>query len=109
VQVKRIHEYKRQHLNALHIVALHLRARAGLSAPRTFVFGGKAAPGYRMAKLIVRLIHGIAEVVNADPATREVLRVAFVPDFNVRGRAHLPGGGPLGADLDRGRGLGTAT
>ncbi len=85
VQVKRIHEYKRQHLNALHIVALHERARRGLEiAPRTFVFGGKAAPGYHMAKLIIRLIHGIAEVVNADPATREVLRVAFLPDFNVR-------------------------
>ena len=85
VQVKRIHEYKRQHLNALHIVALHLRARRGLEiAPRTFVFGGKAAPGYRMAKLIIRLIHGIAEEVNTDPATRDRLRVAFVPDFNVR-------------------------
>jgi len=85
VQVKRIHEYKRQHLNALHVVALHERARRGLEiAPRTFVFGGKAAPGYRMAKLIIRLIHGIAEVVNADPATRDRLRVAFLPDFNVR-------------------------
>jgi starch phosphorylase len=85
VQVKRIHEYKRQHLNALHVIALHERARRGVAiAPRTFVFGGKAAPGYRMAKLIIRLIHGIAEVVNGDPATRDLLRVAFLPDFNVR-------------------------
>ena len=85
LQVKRIHEYKRQHLNALHVIALHERARSGIEvAPRTVVFGGKAAPGYRMAKLIIRLIHGIAEVVNADPATRGRLRVAFVPDFNVR-------------------------
>jgi starch phosphorylase len=85
VQVKRIHEYKRQHLNALHIVALHERARRGDAiAPRTFVFGGKAAPGYRTAKLVIRLIHGIAEVVNADPATRDLLRVVFIPDFNVR-------------------------
>jgi starch phosphorylase len=85
VQVKRIHEYKRQHLNALHIIALLERARAGQDiAPRTFVFGGKAAPGYRLAKLVIRLIHGIAEVVNADPKTRELLRVAFLPDFNVR-------------------------
>jgi len=85
VQVKRIHEYKRQHLNALHVIALYERARRGeLVAPRTFVFGGKAAPGYRMAKLIIRLIHGIAAVVNTDPATRDRLAVAFVPDFNVR-------------------------
>ncbi len=85
VQVKRIHEYKRQHLNALHVIALHERIRRGLDvAPRTFVFGGKAAPGYHMAKLIIRLIHGIGEVVNADPAARERLRLAFVPDFNVR-------------------------
>ncbi len=85
LQVKRIHEYKRQHLNALHVIALHERARNGTEVtPRTVVFGGKAAPGYRMAKLIIRLIHGIAEVVNADPATRDRLRVAFVPDFNVR-------------------------
>jgi len=85
VQVKRIHEYKRQHLNALHVIALHQRALRGVDvAPRTFVFGGKAAPGYRMAKLVIRLIHGVAEVVNADPAVRDRLRVAFVPDFNVR-------------------------
>jgi len=85
IQVKRIHEYKRQHLNALHVIALHQRILRGVDvAPRTFVFGGKAAPGYRMAKLVIRLIHGIADVVNADPAVRDLLKVAFVPDFNVR-------------------------
>ena len=60
VQVKRIHEYKRQHLNILHVIALYLRLKAspGMSVPpRTFIFGGKAAPGYRMAKLIIKLIN----------------------------------------------------
>ena len=86
VQVKRIHEYKRQHLNVLHIVTLYNRLRRdpGLDfAPRTFIFGGKAAPGYATAKLMIRLIHGVADVVNGDPATRDRLRVMFVPDFNV--------------------------
>ena len=71
VQVKRIHEYKRQHLNVLHVIALYNRLRArprSTSPPRTVIFGGKAAPGYAMAKLIIRLINGVAEVVNADPA-----------------------------------------
>ncbi len=85
VQVKRIHEYKRQHLNVLHVIALHQRALRGVDIlPRTFVFGGKAAPGYRLAKLVIRLIHGVAEAVAGDPAARDRLRVAFVPDFNVR-------------------------
>ncbi len=87
VQVKRIHEYKRQHLNLLHVVARWLRLRrdpaAGLP-PRTVLFGGKAAPGYRTAKLIIKAIHAVAEVVNADPATRERLRLVFVPDYNVK-------------------------
>jgi len=87
IQVKRIHEYKRQHLNALHIVTLYDRLTRDARfdcAPRTFVFGGKAAPGYHMAKLMIRLITGIAEVVNADPAVRGRLRVIFFPDFNVK-------------------------
>jgi len=87
IQVKRLHEYKRQHLNALHIVTLYNRIKStpGLDmAPRTFVFGGKAAPGYHMAKLIIRLITGIAEVVNADPQVRGRIRVVFFPDFNVK-------------------------
>ena len=87
VHVKRIHEYKRQHLNALHIVTLYDRLRRNPSievAPRCFIFGGKAAPGYRMAKLMIRLITGIAETVNSDPAIAGRLKVVFVPDFNVK-------------------------
>ena len=86
MQVKRIHEYKRQHLNVLHVAALHERLRrdpAAAEAPRTVVFGGKAAPGYRTAKLIIKLVHSVAEVVNADPAVAGRLRVAFLPDYNV--------------------------
>ncbi|MEB5920586.1 glycogen/starch/alpha-glucan phosphorylase [Franconibacter daqui] len=87
IQVKRIHEYKRQHLNALHIISLYQRLRRDPTldvAPRCFIFGGKAAPGYDMAKLMIRLISGIAEVVNQDPATRDRLKVVFYPDFNVK-------------------------
>ncbi|HUK53127.1 MAG TPA: glycogen/starch/alpha-glucan phosphorylase [Candidatus Binatia bacterium] len=86
VQVKRIHEYKRQLLNLLHIMHLYLRAaedRQPPAAPRTFVFSGKAAPGYFKAKLIVKLIHNVAAVVNRDRRVRDVLRVAFLPDFSV--------------------------
>lgn len=84
VQVKRIHEYKRQHLAALHIVERYLRIRAGEDLPpRTFIFGGKAAPGYAMAKLIIRLIVGIADVVNMDPAMEGRLKVVFLPNFSV--------------------------
>jgi starch phosphorylase len=86
VQVKRIHEYKRQHLNLLHVIALWQRLRRSAqvtAAPRTVIFGGKAAPGYRTAKLIIKLVHSVAEVVNADPAMRGRLRVAFLPDYNV--------------------------
>ena len=87
IQVKRIHEYKRQHLNVLHVITLYNRLRRDPSfdlAPRCFVFGGKAAPGYFMAKLIVRLINGVAEVVNTDPAVAGRLKVVFFPDFNVK-------------------------
>jgi glycogen phosphorylase len=87
VQVKRIHEYKRQHLNVLHILALYLRLKADPDAPlapRLFLFGGKAAPGYWMAKLIVKLITSVGEVVNRDPDVRERLKVVFFPDFNVK-------------------------
>jgi len=87
VQVKRIHEYKRQHLNVLHVIALYSRIRQGLTAdmpPRTVIFGGKAAPGYFMAKLVIKLIHSVAETICADPKTSGLLRVVFLPNFNVK-------------------------
>jgi starch phosphorylase len=86
VQVKRIHEYKRQHLAALHIITLYLRLRrnAQTDVPaRTFVFGGKAAPGYFMAKQIIKLINSIGDLVNSDPVVRNRLKVVYFPDFNV--------------------------
>jgi glycogen phosphorylase len=86
VQIKRIHEYKRQLLNALHIVMLYNRIRNGNSAgmiPRTFLIAGKAAPGYQLAKLIIKLINNISRVVNDDPAARDLLRVWFIPNYRV--------------------------
>ena len=115
-QCKRIHEYKRQHLNLLHAIALWRRIHDGADghgghgghggqsghgghgghrghdghgggdeiAPRTILFAGKAAPGYRAAKLIIRLAHGVAEAIAADPRARDRLRVVFVPDFSVK-------------------------
>jgi starch phosphorylase len=86
IQVKRLHEYKRQHLNVLHVITLYnrLRKNPNLDAPsRTVIFGGKAAPGYFMAKLIIKLINSVAEVVNHDPDVAGRLTVAFFPDFNV--------------------------
>src|SRR5262249_47545003 len=96
-QIKRIHEYKRQLLNALHIVVLYNRlradspilpsptARGGQRAvpPRTFFFAGKAAPAYRLAKLIIKLINNIGRVIDEDPATRARIKVAFLPNYNV--------------------------
>jgi starch phosphorylase len=87
VQVKRIHEYKRQQLAVLHIVYLYQRLKENpgfVTAPRTFIFGGKAAPGYTMAKLIIKLINSVGEVVNADPDTRDKLKVVFIPNYNVK-------------------------
>ncbi|MHC1743689.1 MAG: glycogen/starch/alpha-glucan phosphorylase [Syntrophobacteraceae bacterium] len=87
IQVKRIHEYKRQHLNALHVVTLYnriLRGETAGMAPRTVIIGGKAAPGYFMAKLIIKLINAIAETVNADRRVGDLLKVVFFPDFNVK-------------------------
>src|SRR5499426_1493517 len=91
IQVKRIHEYKRQHLNALHIVSLYrrLKQEAGFDMPpRAFIFGGKAAPGYFLAKRIIKLINALAETVNRDPEVNTRMRVAFVPNLNVQS-AHL--------------------
>lgn len=87
VQVKRIHEYKRQHLNVLHIITLYNRLKADPNldiTPRLFVFGGKAAPGYFMAKRIIKLITSVGRVVNNDPDMRDRLKVFFVPNYNVK-------------------------
>jgi starch phosphorylase len=86
VLVKRIHEYKRQHLQVLHIVSLYHRIKSNPALemqPRTFVFGGKAAPGYHLAKLMIKLITSVGGVVNADPDVRDRLKVVFLPNFNV--------------------------
>ncbi|MCK4950994.1 MAG: glycogen/starch/alpha-glucan phosphorylase [Gammaproteobacteria bacterium] len=87
VQIKRIHEYKRQLLNVLHIVTLYNRIRNNPDnndiVPRTVIFSGKAAPGYVMAKLIIKLINDVANIVNNDPAIHDTLKVVFIPNFDV--------------------------
>ena len=86
VQVKRIHEYKRQHLAVLGIINLYNRIKKNPSievVPRTFIFGGKAAPGYFMAKLIIKLVNAVAEVVNKDPDVKGRIKVVFLPNFSV--------------------------
>ena len=86
VQVKRIHEYKRQHLNILHVIGLYHRLKTDPTLeiqPRVFIFGGKAAPGYHLAKLIIRLITAVGEIINRDPGVRDLIKVVFLPNFNV--------------------------
>jgi len=92
IQVKRIHEYKRQHLNVLHIISLYLRIKDDPDidmVPRTFIFGGKAAPGYDTAKRIIKLITSVGDVVNNDPDVKDRLKVVFFPDFNVKNGQHI--------------------
>jgi starch phosphorylase len=87
IQVKRLHEYKRQHLNILQVISRYRRLKDEPNrevTPRTVIFGGKAAPSYRMAKLIIKLIHSVADVVNADTGIGDRLKVVFIPDFNVK-------------------------
>jgi starch phosphorylase len=86
VQIKRIHEYKRQLLNMLHVITRYNRIRANPAAcpvARTVILGGKAAPGYRMAKLIIKLINDIASTIQRDPLMQGRLSVVFVPNYNV--------------------------
>jgi starch phosphorylase len=92
IQVKRFHEYKRQHLNILHVINLYNRIKKNPEldiVPRTIIFGGKAAPGYFMAKLIIKLINSVAEVINNDSDVGGRLKVIFFPDFNVKNGQHI--------------------
>ncbi len=92
VMVKRLHEYKRQLLKALHIITLYHRLQDGqveTVTPRTVVFGAKAAPGYAAAKLIIKLINSIGQVVNSDPRAQDRLAVAYLPNFNVSLASHI--------------------
>ena len=92
VHVKRLHQYKRQHLNVLNIITRYLRIKQNPNidlAPRTFIFGGKAAPGYHIAKLMIKLINSVGDVVNSDPDVKDKLKVVFCPDFNVTNAQHI--------------------
>ncbi len=90
VQVKRLHEYKRQLLNALHIVMLYNRVRKGEEiVPRTFIFGAKAAPGYDSAKLIIKFINNLSFVINNDPRVRDLIKIHFLPNYRVSMAEHI--------------------
>ncbi|MHB1203910.1 MAG: glycogen/starch/alpha-glucan phosphorylase, partial [Acidithiobacillus sp.] len=99
---KRIHEYKRQLLNALHVIHLYDLIKRGDGAeitPRNVLFAGKAAPGYFMAKRIIKLINNLAAVINADPATEGLLRVAFLPDYRVSVMERICAGADLSEQI----------
>lgn len=92
IQAKRIHEYKRQHLNILHVIHLYNQLRKNPKAkvtPRTVIFAGKAAPGYQMAKLIIKLITSVAAIVNNAPCCKDVLKVVFLPNYNVKNAQYI--------------------
>ncbi len=102
VQAKRLHEYKRQHLNILHVISRYLRLRSepGLILPaRSWVFSGKAAPGYRLAKLIIELIQSVARMVNKDPMVSDCMRVVFLPNFNVKNAQAIYAGADLSEQI----------
>lgn len=86
IQVKRIHEYKRQHMNLLHVLSLYNRIKKNPNlnwTPRTVILAGKAAPGYYIAKLMIKLSHEIAAIINQDPDTKDLLKLVFIPDYKV--------------------------
>ena len=102
VQVKRIHEYKRQHLKALHILSLYLRIKKDKQKnipPTAFVFGGKAAPGYFMAKRIIKLITSVGDLINNDPEVNATLKVIFLPNFSVKLAQHVYPGADLSEQI----------
>jgi starch phosphorylase len=102
VQVKRIHEYKRQLLNVLHVIHLYDRIKRGDTAnwtPRCVLIGGKAAPGYAMAKRIIKLVNAVARVINGDPATQGLLRLAFLPDYRVTAMEIISPGADLSEQI----------
>ena len=107
-QVKRIHEYKRQLLNALHVIALYNRIKSDPRqnyTPRTVILGGKAAPGYFIAKLVIKLINSVADVVNNDPVVSGSLRVVFLENYRVSlAEKDHPGGRPFRANIHSGYG-----
>src|SRR5262249_24364649 len=102
IQVKRIHEYKRQHLNVLYILSLYFRLTPDPKRDvpaRCLIFSGKAGPGYCMAKLIIKLINAVAETVNNDPTVRGRLKVVFLPDFSVKSAQHIYPAGDLSEQI----------
>jgi starch phosphorylase len=102
LHIKRIHEYKRQLLNILQVIGRYNRIRAGTEeVPRTIIFSGKAAPGYVMAKRIIYLINCVADIVNNDPKSRDLLKIVFVPNYGVQIAEQLVSGGDLSEQISK--------